>query len=124
MATKASGFTFQGLTSPLVGARPCSGARWPWAVCLLLSGAGPPGLLRGRWRSAAVRLPSSGVVLGFRKRANRWPLVGSRFVTVSKHKRSFSLNRLVAQVSSKNWTYGQSASLHSAITKQTICLAW
>ena len=45
-----------------------------------------------------------GVVLGFRKRADRWPLVGSRFVTVSKHKQSFSLNRLFTEVLAKNWT--------------------
>ena len=53
-------------------------------------------------------------VLGFGFKTNRRPVYGSRFVTVSKHKRSFSLNRLVAQVSLKNWTYRQSASLHSA----------
>ena len=55
-----------------------------------------------------------GVVLGFRKRANRRPLVGSRFVTVSKHKLSSVSTGCVTRVLAQNWTYHQSASLHSA----------
>ena len=38
---------------------------WLGLVCVLLSGARLPGLLRGVGRAAAVPLPSSGVTLGF-----------------------------------------------------------
>ena len=66
MATMAHCFTNQFLLlCPSVGVRPCSGAPWPWAVCVLLSGAWPWGLLPGVGRSAAVPLPSSGGRAGF-----------------------------------------------------------
>ena len=108
MATKASCFTFKVLLRPWSGralVRVRAGLGLFVCCCRALAllgcsgGAGVPLLC-----CCLVR----GVVLGFRERANRRPLVGLRFVTVSKHKRSFSLNRLVTRVPCKNWTYGQS----------------
>ena len=58
-------FTFEVLLRPGSGGAPVRVRPVPVAVCVLLSGAGPPGLLRGRWRSAAVLLPSSGGRAGF-----------------------------------------------------------
>ena len=55
MATMACGFTYEFLLRPSVGVRPCSGAAWLGVVCVLLSGAGPPGLLLGRSRAALCR---------------------------------------------------------------------
>ena len=88
----------QVLASPLVGVRPCSGVLWPWAVLCCCFGRGPSGIAPGALACRAVSLPSSGVVLGFRCgfETSRRPLYGSRFVTVSKHKRSsVSTSRLV-----------------------------
>ena len=117
----------QVLTSPLVGVRPCSGVLWPWAVLCCCFGRGLSGVAPGALACRAVSLPSSGVVLGFRCgfETSRRPLYGSRFVTVSKHKRSFSLDKSVGSVLEKNWTHGQSASPDSAkATKLAKSLAW